>query len=50
MLEWDRPSRPPKWGVLAATPLPNLAPLRPWREAVAADARERRDELEVSTR
>ena len=29
-----RPSRPPRWGVLEATPLPG-GPLRPWREAMA---------------
>lgn len=29
-----RPSRPPRWGVLEATPLPS-GPLRPWQEAMA---------------
>ena len=29
-----RPSRPPRWGVLEATPLPG-GPLRPWRTAMA---------------
>jgi len=32
--EFDRPSRPPRWGVLAPTPLPGGL-LRPWREAMA---------------
>ena len=32
---WQRPSRPPRWGVLAATVLPSGEPLRPWREAMA---------------
>jgi dTDP-4-dehydrorhamnose reductase len=32
---WERPSRPPRWGVLAATPLPSGEPLRPWRAAMA---------------
>jgi dTDP-4-dehydrorhamnose reductase len=30
----DRPSRPPRWGVLEPTPLPG-GPLRPWRAAMA---------------
>jgi dTDP-4-dehydrorhamnose reductase len=29
-----RPSRPPRWGVLAPTPLPG-GPLRPWQEAMS---------------
>jgi dTDP-4-dehydrorhamnose reductase len=37
--EFDRPSRPPRWGVLAPTPLPG-GPLRPWREAMAERTRE----------
>ena len=32
---WQRPSRPPRWGVLAATPLPSGGPMRPWTEAMA---------------
>jgi dTDP-4-dehydrorhamnose reductase len=32
---WTRPSAPPRWGVLEATPLPSGEPLRPWQEAMA---------------
>ena len=32
--DFPRPSTPPRWGVLAATPLPQ-GPLRSWREAMA---------------
>ncbi|MFL5777380.1 MAG: SDR family oxidoreductase [Chloroflexota bacterium] len=32
---WSRPSTPPRWGVLAPTPLPSGEPLRPWRDAMA---------------
>jgi dTDP-4-dehydrorhamnose reductase len=32
---WSRPSTPPRWGVLSATPLPSGEPLRPWPEAMA---------------
>lgn len=32
---WQRPSTPPAWGVLAATPLPSGEPIRSWREAMA---------------
>jgi dTDP-4-dehydrorhamnose reductase len=32
---WERPSHPPRWGVLAATPLPSGEPLRPWPDAMA---------------
>ena len=32
---WQRPSTPPRWGVLAPTPLPSGEPLRPWPEAMA---------------
>ena len=32
---WTRPSRPPRWGVLAPTPLPSGEPLRPWPAAMA---------------
>jgi dTDP-4-dehydrorhamnose reductase len=32
---WQRPSRPPRWGVLAPTPLPSGEPLRPWPDAMA---------------
>jgi dTDP-4-dehydrorhamnose reductase len=31
---WQRPSRPPRWGVLAQTPLPG-EPLRSWPDAMA---------------
>ena len=34
MSAWPRPSVPPPWGVMAATPLPT-GPLRDWRAAVA---------------
>jgi dTDP-4-dehydrorhamnose reductase len=30
-----RPSRPPRWGILAPTPLPSGEPIRPWTEAMA---------------
>jgi dTDP-4-dehydrorhamnose reductase len=32
---WPRPSRPPRWGVLAQTPLPSGEALRPWPDAMA---------------
>jgi dTDP-4-dehydrorhamnose reductase len=32
---WERPSRPPRWGVLAATPLPSGQPMRVWPDAMA---------------
>jgi dTDP-4-dehydrorhamnose reductase len=32
---WQRPSRPPRWGVLAPTPLPSGEPLRSWPDAMA---------------
>jgi dTDP-4-dehydrorhamnose reductase len=32
---WQRPSRPPRWGVLSQTPLPSGEPLRPWPDAMA---------------
>lgn len=32
---WQRPSRPPRWGVLAATALPSGEPLQSWRDAMA---------------
>jgi dTDP-4-dehydrorhamnose reductase len=32
---WQRPSTPPFWGVLAATPLPSGEPLRSWQQALA---------------
>ena len=31
---WERPSRPPRWGVLAQTPLPG-EPMRSWPDAMA---------------
>jgi dTDP-4-dehydrorhamnose reductase len=33
---WVRASTPPAWAVLASTPLPGGASLRPWRDALAA--------------
>ena len=35
MTGWQRPSTPPRWGVLASTPLPSGEPLRPWPDAMA---------------
>ncbi len=32
---WDRAFDPPRWGVLAQTPLPSGEPLRPWPDAMA---------------
>jgi dTDP-4-dehydrorhamnose reductase len=32
---WERPSRPPRWGVLAPTPLPSGEPMRAWPNAMA---------------
>jgi dTDP-4-dehydrorhamnose reductase len=32
---WERPSRPPPWGVLEPTPLPAGEPMRPWPAAMA---------------
>lgn len=32
---WQRASTPPRWGVLAPTPLPSGEPMRPWPEAMA---------------
>lgn len=32
---WSRPSTPPRWGVLAPTPLPAGEPLRAWPDAMA---------------
>ncbi len=32
---WERPSRPPRWGVLAPTPLPSGEPMRVWPDAMA---------------
>lgn len=32
---WERPSNPPRWGVLAPTPLPSGEPLRVWPDAMA---------------
>jgi dTDP-4-dehydrorhamnose reductase len=32
---WQRPSRPPRWGVLAATPMPSGEPMRVWPDAMA---------------
>jgi dTDP-4-dehydrorhamnose reductase len=34
LAHWPRPSTPPPWGVLEATPLPG-GPLRDWRAALA---------------
>ncbi|HEX5240552.1 MAG TPA: NAD(P)-dependent oxidoreductase [Candidatus Limnocylindrales bacterium] len=38
---WPRASTPPRWGVLEPSPLPTLGHLRPWTDAVAADAAQR---------
>jgi dTDP-4-dehydrorhamnose reductase len=35
LAEFPRPSRPPRWGVLAATPLPSGSALRDWRDAMS---------------
>jgi dTDP-4-dehydrorhamnose reductase len=32
---WQRASTPPRWGVLAPTPLPSGEPIRPWPQAMA---------------
>jgi dTDP-4-dehydrorhamnose reductase len=32
---WERASTPPRWGVLAPTPLPSGEPMRDWTEAMA---------------
>jgi dTDP-4-dehydrorhamnose reductase len=32
---WERPSHPPRWGVLEPTPLPSGEPLRAWPDAMA---------------
>lgn len=32
---WQRPSTPPRWGVLAPTALPSGEPMRPWPDAMA---------------
>jgi dTDP-4-dehydrorhamnose reductase len=32
---WERASTPPRWGVLAVTPLPSGEPMRPWPDAMA---------------
>ncbi len=32
---WERPSRPPRWGVLEPTPLPSGEPMRVWPDAMA---------------
>lgn len=31
---WERASSPPRWGVLAPTPLPGAEPIRPWAQAM----------------
>ena len=33
--DYPRASQPPRWGVLAPTPLPGGEPIRPWTEAMA---------------
>ncbi len=35
MSTWERPSKPPRWGVLAQTPLPSGEPMRVWPDAMA---------------
>ena len=32
---WERPSRPPRWGVLEPSSLPSGEPMRPWPDAMA---------------
>jgi dTDP-4-dehydrorhamnose reductase len=32
---WQRPTTPPRWGVLSPTPLPSGEPMRPWPDAMA---------------
>jgi hypothetical protein len=32
---WQRDSTPPRWGVLAPTPLPSGEPMRSWPDAMA---------------
>jgi len=32
---WERPSKPPRWGVLEPTPLPSGEPMRAWPDAMA---------------
>ena len=32
---WTRASEPPRWGVLAQTPMPSGEPIRPWTQAMA---------------
>jgi dTDP-4-dehydrorhamnose reductase len=34
---WPRPSVPPRWGVLAPTPLPTIGHLRAWEDALDED-------------
>jgi hypothetical protein len=34
MSTWTRPSKPPAWGVIEPTPLPD-GPLRAWQDALA---------------
>jgi len=35
---WTRASAPPRWGVLAPTPMPTGEPMRPWQQALADQA------------
>ena len=46
---WERASVPPRWGVLAATPLPGGEPIRSWRAAMADYAPVLRRERERTT-
>jgi len=39
---WTRDSTPPRWGVLAPSPMPSGEPMRPWQQAVADQAAELR--------
>jgi dTDP-4-dehydrorhamnose reductase len=39
---WTRDSTPPRWGVLAPSPMPSGEPMRPWQQAVADQAVELR--------
>lgn len=34
-MTWERPSRPPRWGILAPTSLPSGEPMRSWPDAMA---------------
>jgi dTDP-4-dehydrorhamnose reductase len=48
LADFPRPSRPPRWGVLAPTPLPSGEGLRSWREAMAAYAPALRQSVNIT--